>query len=65
MLITDGEIKGIINVSDEICKRRPSIIICKDNHCNYNGAHPGMTVPCCHHSHICDQNMIPKLALHL
>ena len=33
---------------------------CKDNKCDCNGAHPGMTAQCCHHPYVCTQIVIPK-----
>ena len=35
------------------------------NQCNCNGVRSGMTAQCCHQSHICTENLIPKLTLRL
>ena len=57
--------KGIINVCCELWKRRPSIINCVHNQCNCNGVRSGMTAQCCHQSHICTENLMPKITLRL
>ena len=38
---------------------------CMHNWCNCNGVFSGMAAQCCHQSHICTENLIPKITLHL